>query len=145
MNAFRNVSIAQGVFLPSFPVEQMSLDDLEHAALSPRRLRARFQKADRTTPFLTHRVTPHSQGGDLAPNLILTVNLVPGGRFLVTSDRKGELHLWDIGYNVGGHMKMFPIATLAGSEARPGSHVDHIRPASNSDSLYVFISEHEER
>ena len=50
MNAVRSVSIAQGVFLPSFPVQQMSLEDLEHAALSLRRLRDRVQKADRTLP-----------------------------------------------------------------------------------------------
>ncbi|EDR02542.1 uncharacterized protein LACBIDRAFT_309499 [Laccaria bicolor S238N-H82] len=140
VNALRNVSIAQGVFLPSFPVEQMSNDDLEHAALSPRRLLARFQKAARVTPFLTRLFTPHLQGGDLGPNLILAVDLVPGGRFLVTSNRKGELHLWDIGYNTGGHMKSLPVATLAASEARP-PRVDHIRPGSNSDSLYVFTND----
>jgi hypothetical protein len=143
MNAVRNVSIAQGAFLPSFPLEQMSLDDLEHAALSPRRLRARFQKADRTTPFLTRLFTPHLQGADLGPNSIFTVKLVPGGRFLLTSNRKGELHLWDIGYNAAGHMKIFPIATLAGSKATPNSRFDHIGPASNSDSLYVFTEQDE--
>ena len=68
MNAVRSASIAQGVFLPSFPVEQMSLDDLEHAALFPRRLRDRVQKADRTTPFLTRLFTPHLQKADLEPN-----------------------------------------------------------------------------
>ncbi|EDR02541.1 uncharacterized protein LACBIDRAFT_295431 [Laccaria bicolor S238N-H82] len=144
VNALRNVSIAQGVFLPSFPVEQMSSDDLEHAALSPHQSRARFQKADKTTPFLTRPFAPHFQGGDLAANSILTVHLVPGGRFLFTSNRQGEVHLWDIGNYAGGHMKSLPVATLAGSEARP-SCVEHIRPASNSDSLYVFTSEQNRR
>jgi len=60
---------------------------------------------------------------------------VPGGRFLLTSNCKGELHLWDIGYNAGGHMKSSSIATLAGSEATwPYSHIDqsiNIRPVRN--------------
>ena len=60
MNAVRNISIAQGAFLPSFPLQEMSLDDLEHAALSPRRLWALISKADVTKPFLTRVHTSYA-------------------------------------------------------------------------------------
>lgn len=38
-------------------------------------------------------------------------------------------------------MKTFPVATLGGSERWRNRRVDHTRPASNSDSLYLFTSE----
>lgn len=138
MNAVRNVSVAQGAFLPSFPLQEMSLDDLEHAALSPRRLWALIGKADVMKPFLIRVFTPRTSRG-AEPVSIDGARLVPGGRFLLTSTNNGGLSLWDIGYNAGTHMKIFPIATLAGSSATSSSSVTNVGCTPDSSGLYIFM------
>ena len=73
------------------------------------------------------------------PVLIDGVHLVPGGRFLLTSTNNGGLSLWDIGFNAGTHMKIFPIATLAASDATFNSSVAHVGCTPDSSGLYIFM------
>ena len=118
MNAVHNVCITHGAFLPSFPLEEMSLDDLEHTALSPHRFQAVIQEYDghSTEPLLTRKfvpwVQPRQSGGAAMKTAIDEMALIPGGRFLLTSTFSGNLFLWDLGFNAGSHMKSLPIAML---------------------------------
>ena len=126
MNAVHNVCITHGAFLPSFPLEEMSLDDLEHTALSPHRFQAVIQKYDghSTEPLLTRkfvpRVQPRQSGGAAMKTAIDEMALIPGGRFLLTSTFSGNLFLWDLGFNAGSHMKSLPIAMLETNEGSQG-------------------------
>jgi len=63
MNAVRNACISHGAYLPSFPLKDMSLDDLEHTASSPHRFRALIQEHDGVrlaAPLLTRRLMPRA-------------------------------------------------------------------------------------
>jgi hypothetical protein len=129
MNAVRNACISYGAYLPSFPLKEMSLDDLEHTALSPHRFRGMIQEHDGgllAAPLLMRlfmpRVRPRQLGGASTQTRIAHIALIPGGRFLLTSTSSGSLFLWDLGVNAGSHMKLLPIATL---DAEGDSNVDH--------------------
>ena len=65
---------------PSFPVEKMSIDDLEHVALSPHRLVEYFRGSDgrRITPFQTRVLHPRDVDGITSHGVFL----VPGSDFL---------------------------------------------------------------
>ncbi|EDR03649.1 uncharacterized protein LACBIDRAFT_307066 [Laccaria bicolor S238N-H82] len=148
MNAVHNVCITHGAFLPSFPLEEMSLDDLEHTALSPRRFQAVIQKYDGhpTEPLLTRkfvpRLQPRQSGGAAMKTAIDQMALIPGGRFLLTSTYSGNLYLWDLGFNAGSHMKSLPIAMLETNEGSQGGFdMDNFwfncGPMANSGGIYV--------
>jgi hypothetical protein len=89
------VCVQHDIYTPSFPLPEMSLDELEHAATACRRFSSRLRK-----DFLHHQIVwPHSirsleppQKGEEFENL----RFLPGGRFLVTSHRT-TIKLWDLG------------------------------------------------
>jgi len=144
MNAVRNACISHGAYLPSFPLKDMSLDDLEHTASCPRRFRAMIQEHDGeqlATPLLTRHFiprVPRQLGRASTQTRIDQMALIPGGRFLLTSTSSGNLFLWDLGVNAGFHMKLFPIATLG---AEGDSDMDDFwfdyQPTANFEGIYI--------
>lgn len=102
----RHACTTHRVFAPTYPLDQMSTAELEHAVTSPFRFTAMFKR--RATPQLeprneliahTTRVVQH-----LCPatSLVLensSIYLIPGGRFLLASSLTGVMSLFDLGHN----------------------------------------------
>lgn len=142
MNAVRNACTSYGAYFPSFPLKELSLDDLEHTASSPHRFRALIEEHDGAqlpAPLLTRLFRPRQLGGASTQTRIDKMALIPGGRFLLTSALSGSLSLWDLGVNAGFHMKLFPIATL-GAEGDTRNVFDFrfdYQPTANFEGIYI--------
>ena len=96
--ALHRVCLDNTLFLPSFPIPDMSDLELERAAMGPRRwieLCGALQKED---PTVSEKLHPQrtkvieSHGAGISQQFLL----VPGGRFLVTAGI--GLFVWDLGY-----------------------------------------------
>ena len=86
------VCIDNTLFLPSFPIPDMSDLELERAAMAPRRwikLCGAYQK--QPSNELCPRTTRNIQNG------VKSLFIVPGGRYLVTAGN--GLFVWDLGYD----------------------------------------------
>ena len=96
MNVLRRVCVHYGVFAPTFPVEDMTVSQLEHSATSPTRFLARLRRelpSGLIQPVCTRMLTKlpaHSAFRDTI--------LVPGGRFLFTRSPGNIIELWDLGF-----------------------------------------------
>jgi hypothetical protein len=91
--ALHRVCLDNTLFLPSFPIPDMSDLELERAAMAPRRwveLTGK-QRSNDFSEMLHPRTTRIINNGD---NLRLFI--VPGGRYLVTAGN--GLFVWDLGY-----------------------------------------------
>ncbi|KAF8812844.1 hypothetical protein BYT27DRAFT_7159010, partial [Phlegmacium glaucopus] len=112
IDALRRVCLENTLFLLSFPMLDMSDAELEQAAMAPRRwielstsLSTRKSRAI-LSPTMTRIIDnpfPTNLGNDA------TINLVPGGRYMVISSSKG-LGVWDLGYTSSAGCKL--IASL---------------------------------
>ena len=120
--ALQRVCIDHGAFMSSFPFENMSVKELEHAALSPSMLvdRLRNDSCDEARRLEPKRILPFEPSDSEAQSYRCNQPyLVPGGRFLFTkSARNGHIALWDLG-NVGTREEMtwLPIAVI--DDGRP--------------------------
>ncbi|KAJ7152178.1 hypothetical protein C8R43DRAFT_479210 [Mycena crocata] len=111
IDTLRRVCIQHDVYGPSFPLTEMSLAQLEHAATAGRRFRSRLRH-DFSQQWV---VWPHSVRflqssfvGDDFENL----RLLSGGRFLLTT-RGCVLQMWDLGLHLPADaFKTDPIASL---------------------------------
>jgi hypothetical protein len=114
LEALRRVSVVNGVFWSTFPLEEMSDRALEHAATSPSRFTKLLMKSETTPhPFATRLLNTHPRG-----SLVLELEdcrLVPGGRFLFTRSGDSVIHLWDLGYTSEAMINPFPIASVEGA------------------------------
>ena len=127
--------------MPSFPLKEMSLDDLEHTASSPHRFRALIQEHDGAqlpAPLVTRMFRPRDLGYASTQTRIDQMALIPGGRFLLTSAVTGSLFLWDLGVNAGFHMKLFPIATLVAEDV-DDFWFDY-QPTENFEGIYIVTT-----
>ena len=97
VTVLHQVCLDNALFLPSFPIIDMSNLDLERAAMGPRRwidlcVRGALQNEDPTFSEMLH------------PRKIRAIEdydkidffIVPGGRYLVTAGT--SLSVWDLGY-----------------------------------------------
>ncbi|KAF5330047.1 hypothetical protein D9611_010419 [Ephemerocybe angulata] len=118
MNLLKAVCMEYDLFLPSYPIDEMSVTQLRRAALGPHLWTRRVYK---------HAVSPNVPFYDLGTNVLSPVStipfdgqlnsdrfrhLVPGGRFLITCDAEHSdrdpralrdtdiftLKLWDLGF-----------------------------------------------
>ncbi|KAJ3516439.1 hypothetical protein NMY22_g14212 [Coprinellus aureogranulatus] len=129
MAALDRVCEQHGIFKPTFPLEKMTLADLEHAASGPHRF-VKFVNASSPTepnyciqPYLTRQMPCRKKAIEAGiPDGLYQATclaLIPGGRFLVTSGsgngttKEGMACLWDLGYNMHRPAKPYPIATIA--------------------------------
>ena len=116
--ALQRVCIDHGAFMPRFPSEDMSVNEPEHAALSPSLLVdcLRNDSCDEVR-LEPKRILPFRPlDSEVQPYHCYQLYLVPGGRFLFTkSARKNHIALWNLG-NVGTRERMawLPIALLRG-------------------------------
>ncbi|KAF8801205.1 hypothetical protein BYT27DRAFT_7115713 [Phlegmacium glaucopus] len=107
VDALRRVCLENILFLPSFPMLDMSDAVLEQAAMAPRRwielsTSLSTQGSSVLSPTVTRIIDnpfPTNLGNDAI------VSLVPGGRYMVISSSKG-LGVWDLGYTSSADCKL---------------------------------------
>ncbi|KAF8196100.1 hypothetical protein BJ912DRAFT_956313 [Pholiota molesta] len=113
IEGLRQICLANAVFLPTFPLDEMSLAELEHAAIAPYKwlalASARDGSASRTA-LNTHRMrflsplaaeSLDSDEMDTAEEddfEVRSLFLVPGGRYLVTFAWRW-ICVWDTGFS----------------------------------------------
>ncbi|KAJ7250397.1 hypothetical protein C8J57DRAFT_683703 [Mycena rebaudengoi] len=115
IDALRRVCLQHEVYLPSFPLTEMALEDLEHAATTTTRFTARlrreFAQDVKVVPFSKRRITSLDDTGEEWENM----RFIPGGRFLITTSRC-TLKLWDLGLHQKcppkTQLNAYPIASL---------------------------------
>ncbi|KAF8801990.1 hypothetical protein BYT27DRAFT_7173545 [Phlegmacium glaucopus] len=104
-DALRRVCINNTLFLPSFPIPDLTILELEHAAMAPRRWIE-----------LCTAVESHDSGAELCSRTIRIINspfatrccelfIVPGGRYLVGYWPEG-IFVWDLGYTSNADCKL---------------------------------------
>lgn len=142
MAALERVCDQHGIFKPTYPMEKMTLAELEHAASGPHR----FVKWMKTFPSSTTEALPsrkqvfhfrkreNSAGVPDQVHEPEILRLVPGGRYLVTAG--SCLCLWDLGYSSNVTAKPFPLATL---EAPHGYFIPHLETIPSSDGKDILI------
>lgn len=90
----RNVCHHYPIFAPTFPLERMSVHEMERASTAPARMLSRFERKLPTSAVLPvrQRTLPlHT------PERVELAYLAAGGRFL-TVHTAYSLQLWDLGY-----------------------------------------------
>ena len=95
--ALHRVCIDNTLFLPSFPISDMSVLDLERTAMAPRRwieLCGAFEKQHRNDP-LRPRAT--RMINVRISNAMSDIFIVPGGRYLVTPSPRNSVSVLDLG------------------------------------------------
>jgi hypothetical protein len=92
----------------------MSVRELEHLATSPSRIERQASKSNETfwDPSIQWSFVPQcpEDGLTLA---IHGLELVPGGKYLVTFTKFKGIYLWDLGYNAAIPFKAIPVAHVA--------------------------------
>lgn len=116
MDALRRVSAAHEVSYDSYPIENMSLADLEHAATSPARFVSHISKergSEDLIPAFSTRLfqprLPRLTAGNLEE--ISLMRLIPGGRYLVAATHAGRLSVWDLGYSPAAVINPYPFVS----------------------------------
>ncbi|KAJ3529116.1 hypothetical protein NMY22_g9130 [Coprinellus aureogranulatus] len=127
--ALDRVCEQHGIYKPTYPLEKMTLAELEHAASGPHRF-IKFvdatdstQPGHQTQPYLIRQI-PYRKKAEEAGSpdesyAATRLVLIPGGRFLVTSassdgtTEKGAVCLWDLGYSMHTPAKPFPVASTS--------------------------------
>ena len=97
MAVLHRVCIDNTLFLPSFPISDMSDLELERAAMGPHRWielcsASQKQHSNDFSEMLHPRATRTIKGA------VNSLFIVPGGRYLVSTVSGGGLFVWDLGY-----------------------------------------------
>lgn len=117
----------------------MTSSALEFAASTPFRFSEflkrqsynhRFPVQPMVTRILTPRKLPDS------PFHIITLKLIPGGRFLLTYTTDHMLSLWDLGFNPDTMIKPFPVAS---AKLSPALADFLVQPTSDGLGIHVVM------
>ncbi|KAJ2926394.1 hypothetical protein H1R20_g10700, partial [Candolleomyces eurysporus] len=137
--ALQRICETHGIFKPTFPTNRMSLLELEHAALSPHRFVKSIKAAENINPAHPHQNRSIPRRGRADPNsneIRRELFLIPGGRFLLSSEGRSGVCLWDLGYNARIPINPFPIATLD----LPGSSLKSVVPSEGGKELLLAVT-----
>lgn len=90
------------LFRPSYTIEDMTLQDLEHATSCSQLFLSRVARGSETLtqPTIVELLTNEDGGDDSTRCSVSGAKLVPGGRYLLTRMTKATLEfldLWDLG------------------------------------------------
>ncbi|KAJ7778196.1 hypothetical protein B0H16DRAFT_880412 [Mycena metata] len=146
LNALRRVCEINSLFKPSFPFDDMSLLDLQRAAIfgaAPRFTRRLYkQEADNGAMFPFHRrvfnprVTKSSKVASEDSGTLKTLHLIPGGRFLIASTST-LVHLFDLGYDATKLIRPHALASVA--LPGPGDPSISVLPTDDGTGLEVMV------
>lgn len=135
MAAVDEVCERHGIFKATYPMDEMSLEELERVSMSPHLFVKSIKRnsARGTVPMC--RIRPLQ---DPSSNQIIHIRslfLVPGGRFLVTAGAD-RVCLWDIGWStLAPALKPYPLAALK----RPNFHLHAVVPSLDKEELIVAV------
>lgn len=117
----RRMSHSHGLLSTSFPFQKMTLDELEHLALSPARMENLIAAASKVPSDRDAEVRPvqtrcmslcRSRLGNELDMEVDDLHLLPGGRFLLTLHPGDGIYLWDLGHNAVAPPRTCPLASL---------------------------------
>ncbi|KAJ7739975.1 hypothetical protein DFH07DRAFT_839507 [Mycena maculata] len=118
ISALRRVCALHEVPMCTYPVENMSLAEFEHAATSPARFLAQIFKnraTDDLIPAFSTRLfkprLPRFSPGPAPLGEVSLIRLIPGGRYLVTSSDANRICVWDLGYSPAAIVDPYPLAS----------------------------------
>ncbi|KAJ6514203.1 hypothetical protein C8R47DRAFT_1001492, partial [Mycena vitilis] len=132
IDSLRRACIQHDIYTPSFPLTEMSLDELEHAATAC----GRFSSRLRHNFFEDCTVWPHYvQYLEPAGHEFENLRLIPGGRFLLTSHKR-TIQLWDLGNHLCSP-KSLPITSLELAGVNTIESMRTRASSSNSDALVI--------
>ena len=142
MTALCRVCLDNTLFLPSFPIPDMSDLELEQAAIAPcrwRELCATFERQHLNDPgvILCPRTTRTIK--DSLPTVvnyptITDLFIVPGGRYLVSTSPDG-IFVWDLGYTSSADCKL-----IASVGREGGSFCCQVQATPDGMGLTIFSS-----
>ncbi|KAH6918159.1 hypothetical protein BKA70DRAFT_1393919 [Coprinopsis sp. MPI-PUGE-AT-0042] len=117
LKAATKLCIDLGLFEPSFPLatKDMSVRDLQHLVTSPSRVETWASKNNESPEVPLHwtrTFTPRPSRSENALS-IHGLELVPGGRYLITFTKRKGVYLWDLGFNATVTHKLVPVAQLS--------------------------------
>ena len=120
--ALHRVCLDNTLFLPSFPISEMSDSEIEKTAMGPRRwieLCDAFEKQHHNDPgAILHPRATRIMNDSLATYFdfeIFLFFIVPGGRYLVSCSPEGQsLSVLDLGYTSSGDCKLIASVRLEG-------------------------------
>jgi hypothetical protein len=182
--ALFNACIENQVFIPTFPIEKMTMEGLKEACALPFRFRSRIWGLDKhrdekasvpesiawwpdaecplMTPMREDKLstgTNHfypsyfsnnkseedtsNEGGVALRVRFKSTYLVPGGRFLFTSDYYNRVCLWDLGYKSQSN-KTFPSTPLAVKSFHAQSEllfkpIRSVQPTADGQGLVLMV------
>ncbi|KAF8167199.1 hypothetical protein B0H34DRAFT_669698 [Crassisporium funariophilum] len=98
LDAFNRLCSDNSVLWTSFPISEMSLLELESAAMGPARFTAAIRKAhiNRLAVLPSHLIHAPLRSPEFVSVSCKNIFLIPGGRYLVTL-YLGYLEIWDLG------------------------------------------------
>ena len=126
IGALRKICLDNTLFLPSFPIPNMSDLELEQAAMAPHRWITRCATfatrysvdSDAMLCPTTTRIIWDPMGGADSDEYRTGLFLVPGGRYLLIYSSQG-MGVWDLGYTLNSDCKLLAsIGPEAGSTFR---------------------------
>lgn len=97
-------------------MEDMSQKALENAALSPLRFSLFLKQESDVQPCATRLLETRfaqTENTSIKVGKLEDFHLVPGGRFLVSRNKPGAIHLWDLGVGPTSIIRSSPLASLA--------------------------------
>ncbi|KAJ7485798.1 hypothetical protein FB451DRAFT_1231091 [Mycena latifolia] len=140
IQALRSLCAEKNIFLPSFPISEMTLPQLEHAATAGLRFLARMRREFTSSPF-SGTLRPFStrilSSAASATECFKNTILVPGGRFLLTSCGK-NVRIWDVGFHSGVVVNPYPIASTDVGHAYI-SRVAITQSSTNENEILVLV------
>ncbi|KAJ7645087.1 hypothetical protein DFH06DRAFT_954683, partial [Mycena polygramma] len=132
IDSLRRACIKHDIYTPSFPLAEMSLDELEHAATACGRFSSRLRhKFFEDCTVWPHHIRSLEPAGQEFENL----RLIPGGRFLLTSHER-TIQLWDLGNHLRSPTSL-PIASLELAGVNTIESMRTRASSSNSDALVI--------
>ncbi|KAF9479325.1 hypothetical protein BDN70DRAFT_932655 [Pholiota conissans] len=158
IEALRQICLANAIFLPTFPLDEMTVPELEHAAMAPYKWLALGYVGDGSgtrTSVGTHRIrnlspveaSLHSDEMDPPEEddfEVRSLFLVPGGRFLVTFSWRW-ICVWDLGFatpeSSGSPIQNDTDVSEPIAKVKVDLHSMHLVHASpDGQSLRIFVS-----
>ncbi|KAF8888612.1 hypothetical protein BD779DRAFT_1523943 [Infundibulicybe gibba] len=113
ISALRRVCREYNVFEPTFPIDRMTLNELESTSTSPSRFSALLWHGLPSKPLQPAGIRILKNSETQQPlGRFYDSTLLPGGRFLITRALGTKLHLWDLGHSPAVLIKSKPLATI---------------------------------
>ncbi|KAJ7785337.1 hypothetical protein DFH07DRAFT_7561 [Mycena maculata] len=134
IDALRTLFSERNLLLHSFPISDMTLPQLEHAATASVRFLALMRRdfSQNTAPFST-RILSNIDSTERFKNM----DLVPDGHFLLSSCGV-NVRLWNLGFHLGSSVVHLPLAFITLDRSFT-CRVEAIQSSANAHEILVLV------